>query len=205
MDRIFGCPVVVGMPQPEDYKVDSRIIATLERWDNTELAETYYVPSPFPTLGRDKIVSYAQYRIPLPEYILFVDSDVLPRLGTLEKLLSHEKDIITGVYPMTTKKGLTWSVVREDKFVEIEDLPDNPFKIQSCGFGIILVKMTVFEKLEWPYWKNIMRPGGIETGEDVYFCQKAIEAGFDIWCDPKVKCNHIRITNLMSIVNNLRS
>ena len=28
-------------------------------------------------------------------------------------------------------------------------------------------------------------------GEDVIFCRRAREAGFDVWCDPTVKCNHI--------------
>ncbi len=64
--------------------------------------------------------------------------------------------------------------------------------------------MKVFEKLEWPYWKNIFKPGTITKGEDIYFCDKARESGCDIWCEPKVKCAHIRITNLMNIVNNLK-
>lgn len=204
MNTYIGCPILVGMPLSPDYKADVRIIATLEKWDRTESVETYYVPSFHPTLGRDRIVQYALYKFPKPTHILFVDSDVLPRHNTLDRLLDLDKDIVTGVYPMTTRKGLSWSVIRDRDFVEIEELPDNPFKVKTCGFGIILVKIEVFEKLEWPYWKNTFRPGEIIKGEDVYFCEKAIKAGFDIWCDPKVKCNHIRITNLLSIVNKER-
>ncbi len=198
-------PVVVGMPLPSDYKADARIITTLERWDRGDTAETYYAVSGFPTLGRDRIVSYAQYRIPAPTHILFVDSDVLPRSNTLEKLLKLDKDIVTGVYPITTKGGMFWSVTKDDEFkMNIEDLPSNPFKIKYCGFGIVLVKYEVFEKLEWPYWKNEFAPGQITKGEDVYFCDKAREAGYDIWCEPKVKCQHIRMANLLSIVNNMK-
>ena len=204
MDTYMGCPILVGIPLPVDYKMDARILSVLERWDRTELADTLYIPSPFPTLGRDKIVYHAQYKLPTPTHILFVDSDVLPKKNTLEKLLLLNKDIVAGVYPITAKKGLAWSVSKEEKFVplSIEELPSEPFKISSCGFGIVLVKMKVFEKMQWPYWKNEFNPGGIEKGEDLYFCDKAKEAGFEIWCDPKVKCNHIRIANLMSIINN---
>jgi len=206
MEIYAGCPVIVGMPISEDYKVDVRISTVLERWDRTKLAETYYAPSFFPTLGRDKIVSYAKYRVPAPTHILFVDSDVLPKSKTIEKLMAHDKDIVTGVYPISTKGGLAWSVSREDKFtpVGIEDLPDNLFKIEACGFGCILIKMHVFNELDWPFWENELVPGGIKKGEDIYFCDKVKSAGFDIWCDPMVKCNHIRMTNLMSIVNNLK-
>ncbi len=201
----MGCPIVVGMPLPPDHKADVRIIATLERWDRSKLAETYYAATAFPTLGRDKIVAYAKYRIPNPTHILFIDSDVLPRPNTLDRLLDLDKDIVTGVYPMTTKRSITWSVARDDDFtIEIDDLPRNPFKVKYCGFGCVLVKFKVFEKLEWPYWKNEFKPGQITKGEDIYFCDKAREAGFDIWCEPKVKCSHIRMTNLMNIVNNLK-
>lgn len=202
MTTYVGCPVLVGMPLPTDYKADVRIVSVLERWDRTELAETYYVPTAFPTLGRDKIVQYAQYKIPGPTHILFIDSDVLPRAKTLDTLLELDKDIVTGVYPMTSRKGLAWSVAKEDTFMGIEDLPRNPFKVKYCGFGCVLVKMEVFERLEWPYWKNEFVEGGITKGEDIYFCDKAREAGYDIWCEPKVKCNHIRITSLMNIINN---
>jgi hypothetical protein len=203
MDYV-GTPVVVGMPLPPDFKADARIITTIERWDRSELAETYYAATAFPTLGRDKIVSYAQYRMPSPTHILFVDADVLPRANTLDRLLSLDKDIVTGVYPMTTKSGMTWSVAKDDTMVELDDLPENPFKVKYCGFGVVLVKYSVFGKLEWPYWKNEFLPGQITKGEDIYFCDKVRDAGFDIWCDPKVKCSHIRVANLMSIVNNTK-
>jgi GT2 family glycosyltransferase len=201
----MGKPIVVGMPLPPDHKVDARILTTIERWDRTDYAETFYAATAFPTLGRDKIVAYAEYRRPAPTHILFIDSDVLPRHNTLDKLLELDKDIVTGVYPMTTKTGMTWSVAKDDeKMIEIGELPDNPFKVKHCGFGVMLVKYKVFEKLEWPYWKNEFEPGQIVKGEDIYFCDKVNEAGFDIWCEPKVKCNHIRMTNLMSIVNKLK-
>lgn len=206
MNTYLGCPIIVGVPLSADYMMDTRITTTIEWWDRSDLVETFYSPTDFPTLGRDKIVSYAKYRIPSPTHILFLDSDILPRKNTLERLLEHDKDIISGVYPMVTKNGMSWSISREEPFkaVDIQELPKNPFKIKHCGFGIVLVKYDVFEKLNWPYWKNVFRPGGIEKGEDIYFCEKAREAGFDIWCDPKVKCNHIRITNLMSIINNIK-
>ena len=200
----LGKPIIVGMPLPPDYKADARIVALLEKWNNGDTVETYYTPTAFPTLGRDQIVSYAKYRVPSPTHILFVDSDVLPRSSTLERLLKADKDIITGVYPATTKSGLAWSVSKGDGLIEVGQLPHDPFKVEYCGFGVVLVKFKVFEKLQWPYWKNEFKPGGIVKGEDVYFCDKAREAGYDIWCDPKVKCNHIRIANLMSIVNNIK-
>lgn len=200
-----GKPIIVGMVLPTDCKVDVRISSVLDRWDRTELAETYITPTDLSEMGKDKIVSYAKYRIPSPTHVLFINADILPRTNTLDRLLKLDKDIVTGVYPIVTRNGFMWSVTKEDDFMlKIEDIPNNPFKVKYCGGGVMLVKFNVFEKVKWPYWKNVFRPGGLEKGADVYFCDKVRKAGYDIWCDPKVKCSPVRMTNLMSIVNSMK-
>lgn len=194
--------ILVGVPLGKDYKIDARIATTLAYWDLDEKVEVYYTANAFPALGRDKIFQYAKYRIPHPSHILFLDADVLPRKSTLDTLIKNHKDIIMGVYPVSKNGKLRWSISRESTYkpMAIDSLPRTPFKISSGGFGVVLVKYEVFEKLQWPYWKNIFVPGDVEMGEDIYFCEKAKEADFDIWCDPKVKCSHIRIANLLNIL-----
>lgn len=196
----MGRPILVGVPLGTDYKIDARIASTLALWDLNEKVEIFYSATPFPTLGRDRIIQYAKYRIPKPSHILFLDADVLPRKTTLEKLIKNDKDIVMGVYPISRNGELRWSVSREATFNAEKELPRNPFKISSGGFGVVMVKFKVFESLRWPYWKNVFVPGDVEMGEDIYFCEQAREAGFDIWCDPKVKCGHIRQANLLNII-----
>ncbi len=202
MDR----PVLVSAPLGQDYKIDSRLKDVLSLWEYTiEKVEVHHPVSSFPEIGRDMTVQHAKYRIPHPSHILFFDADVLPKKNTLEKLQKMDKDIVMGVYPISQKGSLRWSVSKEDKFngLGLDELPRNPFKIKSGGFGVTLIKYEVFEALEWPYWKKIFVPGGIEMGEDIYFCDKARNAGYDIWCNPLVKCNHTKYVGLMNIVNKM--
>lgn len=201
MNIYVGRPVLVGVPLTPDHRMDTRITTMLEAWDRQEGIETYYAPTPHTTLGRDKIVQYANHRIPRPTHILFVDYDVLPRLTTLKKLLAHDKDIVAGVYPMMQRCKLSWCLSREDPFkgLPIQELPDNPFKTVYVGCGMMLVRMEVFDKLKWPYWKDEFAPGVKTLGEDLYFCKKARDAGYDIWVDPKLKCNHFRLVDLLSV------
>lgn len=201
----MGRTHLIGIPLGQDYKIDARTADTVNLWDKDEKIEVYYAATPSPEVGRDKIVQYAKYRVPNPSHILFLDADVLPKKNTLTRLLGHDKDIITGVYPMSQNGELRWSVSRDEDFrgVAIDGLPREPFKVQACGFGVVLVKFEVFERLEWPYWKNEYSPGTIEMSEDIYFCKKALEAEYDIWCDPFVKCNHIRMANYLQFVNNV--
>lgn len=199
-----GRSVLIGMPLAPSYQADVRIITMLEAWNHNEDAETFYVATPHAELGRDRIVIYAQRRVPKPSHILFVDHDVLPRYTTLKKLLAHDKDVVAGIYPLSQQCGIAWCLSREEKFkaLPINDLPNNLFKVTHVGCGMMLVKTEVFDNLEWPYWCNGFVYGKKTIGEDVYFCKKLREAGYDIWVDPKIKCGHFRAVDLLGVAMN---
>jgi len=199
--------IVVGVPLPPDYKADARTISIVEGWAKLLEVHVIYKASPSPEEGRDKIVADVMNMVPRPTHVLFVDADVIPRPKTLTSLVSQDKDIVTGCVPICQKGIFKWNVSIGDGFdaVNIKELPLNPFKVKSCGFGVVLVKTEVFDRLEWPYWKNEYKPGLRVLGEDIYFSQKAIDAGFDIWCDPKVKCDHATRSSYLSIIRNLLS
>lgn len=192
--------VLIGCPLSPTFRADARTIGMLEAWQSKNVL-TYYPSSGAAEVGYDMIVSFAKRLTPKPTHILFVDYDVLPRSNTLAKLLEHDKDIISGVYLTIQKFNITWCLSREDPFklIDINDLPNNPFKVMCACNGMLLVKMEVFDKLEWPYWKTEFEPCHTKTGSDIYFFNKAKAAGYDIWVDPKVKCGHFKMVDLLGI------
>jgi len=194
--------VVIGVPVAPDHQADTRTVTVIEAWTRDSNVTSRYEPSPSPEEGRDKIVSYVNYLIPRPTHILFLDSDVLPRANTLRSLMSHDKDIISGVVPICQQGVFKWNVYKDDAPIEV--LPSNPFKIDACGFGAVLVKTSALDKMKWPYWRSIYKPGLRTIGEDIYFCQNAKRSGLDIWCDPKVKCDHATRSRYLSIMKNLK-
>lgn len=129
------------------------------------------------------------------DYLFCVDSDIVLEKDSLRKLLSHDKDIVSGLY---IKKNLT-KVEYEiyDKIngrFRLKELPSEKdlFEIHGCGFGCVLLKTSVFEKIEYPYFKNtFMSNEEPKASEDLYFCRKARVSGFQLWADPTVLCGHI--------------
>jgi hypothetical protein len=199
--------VVVGCPLSPTFRADARTIGMLEAWRAKNVV-TYYPSSGAAELGYDMIVSFAQRIQPKPTHILFVDYDVLPRYNTLQRLVEHDKDIISGVYPTIQRFKLSWCLSREEPFklMEISDLPDNPFKVHVACNGMMLVKMEVFDNIEWPYWKTVNEKipdtdKTLKTGADIYFCEKAKAAGYDLWVDPKIKCGHFKMVDVLGIAN----
>ena len=192
--------VLIGCPLSPTFRADARLIGALEAWRSRN-SITYYPSSGATEVGYDMIVDFAKRLEPKPTHILFVDYDVLPRYNTLTKLLEHDKDIISGVYPAMQKFKVSWCLSREEPFklMDIEDLPNNPFKAHVACNGMLLVKMEVFDKLEWPFWKTDYGKDRITKGADIYFFEKAKAAGYEIWVDPKVKCGHFKMVDLLGI------
>lgn len=195
--------VLIGCPLSSSFRADARLVGVLEAMRSKNVI-TYYPSSSAAEIGYDMIVKFARNIKPKPTHILFVDYDVLPRYNTLKKLLEHDKDIISGVYPAVQKFKISWCLSRDETFklMDFQDLPNNPFKVNVACNGMLLVKMDVFDKIDWPYWKTDYFTEGVKMGSDIYFFDKAKAAGYDIWVDPKIKCGHFKMVDLLGIAKN---
>ena len=120
-----------------------------------------------------------------------------------------EREIVAGWY--CTEDGRTTSIahwleegdfrsnggVMNHETLETMSKRKKPFTCDYTGFGWVLIKNGVFEHAEMKYpWfapkMQIFESGEVQDmcGEDVSFCLDAIEAGFDIWCDPLIRVGH---------------
>ena len=120
-----------------------------------------------------------------------------------------ERQIAAGWY--ATEDGRTTSVahwLEEDDFrsnggVMNHEMVDGiskrkkPFTVDYTGFGWVLIKKGVFEdkKMTYPWFApkmQVFESGAVQDmcGEDVSFCLDAIDAGFEIWCDPRIRVGH---------------
>jgi GT2 family glycosyltransferase len=125
------------------------------------------------------------------EWLLFLDDDQVFAPDLLERLLSHEKDIVAALClrrdepygPFCFSEDLG-----EHTFLPI-DLhqhgPEDLVRVAAVGTGAMLIRRRVFEKLEDP-WFPIA-----ESGEDVMFCQEAQRQGFEVFCDLGARLGHL--------------
>lgn len=141
-------------------------------------------------------------------HLLFIDSDTLPPIDAVQKLLDMDKDIATGVTPILhyDKEKKVFGTLdncfthqdrdKNDNIIKTHAIKRNTGiqKIWRCGGSCMLIKREVFEKLEKPYFKFEYNEEGVEhtRSEDLYFCDQATKAGFEIWCDSGLICNHFK-------------
>ena len=149
------------------------------------------------------------------DYQIWIDSDIVFNTNQFWQLLDlanngeedGEKEIVAGWY--ATEDGTTTSVahwLEEDAFrknggvmnhetVESISKRKKPFTVDYTGFGWVAVKHGVFEKLPYPWFApkmQVFESGSVQDmcGEDVSFCLDALEAGYEIWCDPRIRVGH---------------
>ncbi len=130
-------------------------------------------------------------------HIFFIDSDTLPPQDAIYKLLSADKDIVSGLTPIIDFHDKDGTFYRKMNCVGMDDKHLRPntgvVPIKGAGGSCIMVKREVFEKLEKPYFRFIYKDdNGKPTivSEDIYFIIKAMAAGFQPFADTSVMCRH---------------
>ncbi len=121
-------------------------------------------------------------------HILFLDSDtIMPRDG-LPRLLSHGKDVISGIYALRVgEQKIAVSACRathSNPPYETIKIPQELSKVDAVGAGCLLVKRSVFSRIKKPFFNS--------TSEDFYFCENCRKHGIDIWIDPTIKAKHFK-------------
>lgn len=152
-------------------------------------------------IGENRNYCVVQAQKNQSDYLFFVDDDMTFNKDVLERLLTHNKEVIgvnsySRCLPPSSTVGLMdkeGKYMHPDKHSAIEmRIPDELFKCYFVGAGIMLIDMKVFEKIEKPYFTFTSDENGmIVNGEDGSFCDKTKRAGMDIWCDPSVFVGHL--------------
>lgn len=134
------------------------------------------------------------------KWLFFVDSDVFPPEDAISRLMAHEKPIVSGIYYMKTQPPQP-VIFKETGGGPYFNYPVNELvPIAGAGLGCCLIDLDVFRKFKEsgiPFFKenwSFKKDNGINVhcpiGEDHWFFKKAIELGYQPYCDTSVICDH---------------
>ena len=147
------------------------------------------------------------------DYIMWIDSDIIFTPVDFEKLLSHDVDIVSGLYlvksgddiqqhesiyaciGMNDEKIKKWEI---DRYIEVgNNTPiqynfntnslNELIEVKGNGMGWMLIKKGVFEKIDNPFDSKI------SIHEDLAFQTKALKEGFKSYVDPSIQLGHEKL------------
>ena len=126
------------------------------------------------------------------DYTMWFDSDMIFHPDTMIRLLDHNAPIVSGAY---FRRSPPYHLVAFDK-CDTENrewtdlpLPKETVKCGGVGFGCVLVRTDVLLDVAAKYKTWFEPMNGF--GEDLSFCYRARQCGYDVLLDPSISCGHV--------------
>ena len=138
-------------------------------------------------------------------YIMWIDSDMVFSPEHFEGLLNMKSDVACGIYKMADNKQYAtvenWDIEYYKQNGSFEFLNEDNIKtkpryisVDYSGMGWMLVKKGVIESIEYPWFAPVWQDFGNNikefTSEDVAFCRRVKEQGYDIIVDTSLVIGH---------------
>ena len=126
------------------------------------------------------------------EWTMWFDSDMIFQPDTMVRLLKHGAPFVSGAYfrrcPPYHLVAFKDCDTENRKWSDLP-LPTETVSCEGVGFGCVLVKTEVLLSVaaEYKTWFEPMNG----FGEDLSFCWRARQCGYDILLDPSITCGHI--------------
>ena len=135
-----------------------------------------------------------------PNYIFFLDSDNVIEPHQFDILVQNAEelnaDLVSGLYFM--KVPPYYPVLRKyenDTFKTIKNIKFGKIiNIDGCGMGCALIKTSVFNEIEYPWFKFTTEQWGeteIPIGEDLYFCKNMLKLNKTMYANTLIISQHI--------------
>ena len=129
------------------------------------------------------------------DYFFSLEQDVIPPKDAIQRMLSHNKKIVTGVYfahntmpdgsapliplayKLIDKKTLSMAPINEQEFAS-----NKLIEVVSAGLGCVIISRDVFEGIKFRYENKVF--------DDRFFFIDCYRKSFKVFCDTSIKCKH---------------
>lgn len=200
----------VGIPFPNHGNILPQVEKCLEQLDkcdiDTEIVKVQGSNVPLARNGSINKLKSNLCRQTLDgfEYYLSLDADIVFTIDQLKRLIDYNLDIVSGMYPYksdrrTAVAGKFNVLGAIDLDMKLSMNKTGLMKIGWVGSGFLLIKKTVLEQMDYPWFRyklvSWVDDAGdvhqVELSEDATFCLNARKYGFPTYIDCDCKLEHL--------------
>lgn len=134
------------------------------------------------------------------DWVLWLDSDMVFEPNLLQKMLSvcteNNIDFLTALCFRRKPPYTPCLFDRLDRvdngasYTALMSVPDGRFQVGGCGFAGVLLSTDVLMSVASKFNGRMFDPFE-GFGEDVAFCWRARQCGYEIWCDSDIEMGHV--------------
>ena len=126
------------------------------------------------------------------DYLLTIDDDIVAPADAADRLLALDAAVATAPCPIALEGRIVANVKAAGSGDWIVKPEATVFPVGQTGLGFVLTRRDVFGTLRTPWFQFGAATGGRVIGEDVWFSNGVLKAGFEILCDGSVHCSHYK-------------
>lgn len=134
------------------------------------------------------------------DWVLWLDSDMVFAPDFLQRMLAVcQENNIDFLTALCFRRKPPYTPTLFDRLEKIEkgasytallSVPDGRFQVGGCGFAGVLMSTDVLLSVASKFDGRMFDPiNGF--GEDVAFCWRARQCGYEIWCDSEIEMGHV--------------
>jgi hypothetical protein len=198
----------IGRPSPVSWGI---ALATQVYPPNTKLVYVHVLGDEVDN-ARNRVVEEAKKAN--VKYLWFNDDDTIPPSQAANSLmylldqhgpgLGEKVMVAGGIYCMKVNPPQPLVFMESGGGPHWKWKVGDTFKCWGVGTGCMMINMDVFDYLDPPYFKTVSEETIVAT-DDLYFCQKVHDAGFEVMADGGVLCQHWDVSVTPPIIYTLPS
>jgi len=132
------------------------------------------------------------------DFLIFIESDIRVQSDIIERLLSHQKQVVSAPYfinhgheshimlQQIEKNGdAVRFTLNEDNGYDILSIDGKLKKVYACGFGCIAIHKSVLEKIKFRWVE------GADTHADSIFAADLNYMQIPMYLDTQILCDHL--------------
>ena len=135
--------------------------------------------------------------------VLWIDSDMHFGPDLMERLsadLDQGYEFVSAVYftRKTPIEPCVYEICHDvengrgeliPKAISVKEIPDGLFEVEGVGFGAVMMTVDLIRRVgKLPFFPHE------GYGEDFSFCRRARAVGAKLYCDGRIKCDHVGVS-----------
>lgn len=151
------------------------------------------------------------------DYVLHLETDIVPPRDVIESLLIWKKSVIGGHYDLfhgSKRKSMIQEMEFYDRSItnfnsaqQVEEMEPlyfdgNIHRVYHIGLGCILINVNLFKKIKFRAMK------GVNLHPDSFFAEDCMSYKIPVFIDTNIQCKHYNqswLSNMDEIQNNLKA
>ena len=177
----------------------------LTQWSHSQTFKMGYKHYPFLSpLDNARNLAVKDFLEDFWDYLIFIDSDIIPPLETIDELLKADKEVIAPLC-LTIKSddnNMAFPIPVAHRYDENRQY--RPYygqgveETDTITGGMFMVKREVYEKLERPFYFTYHLDGTVEYSEDFVFSQQVQSLGCKLYTHFGLICEHMKTIGVKS-------